>query len=225
MSTKKELQLLLVEDDRPLGEATKAILSQYGFDVIWATDGEIALNHIESKSIDIIILDLGIPRIKGLDLLKYIREKQIDTPVIILTALGSLQDRINGLDAGADDYLIKPFDSDELLARIRALSRRIVIEEAQMICYQDIELNLESLTLKVKDKRVEVAKREFEILKYLLENQGRVLSRDRLGQLVYGWGNDSESNTLEVHVHNLRKKIGSDIIKTVRGVGYIIEKN
>lgn len=224
MQNKKELVILLVEDDRPLGEATKAILSQYGFQIIWATDGEIALNHIEKKPIDMIILDLGIPRIKGLDLLKFIREKEMDTPVIILTALGSLQDRINGLDAGADDYLIKPFDSDELLARIRALSRRSIIEEAQKISYGDIELNLESITVTVKGVRVDVAKREFDILKNLLENQGRVLSRDRLGQLVYGWGSDAESNTLEVHIHNLRKKIGSDIIKTVRGVGYIIEK-
>ena len=224
MDNLPNIKVLLVEDDRPLGEATQMILKQYGYDLLWVTDGELALQAIDKKKFDIIILDLGLPKIAGLDILAYIRKNHISTPVIILTALGTLQDRIKGLEAGADDYLIKPFDVDELIARMRALLRRTTEKADKTIEYKTIMLDLDAHTLLVQNNETPISRREFALLEKLLANQGRVLSREQLSQSLYGWDDDVDSNALEVHIHNIRKKIGDDIIHTVRGVGYLIKK-
>ena len=225
MALSQKIKVLLVEDDIPLGEATELILKQYQYLVEWLQDGETAINKITQSKYDIIILDLGLPKLSGLKVLQSIRSNEINTPVIILTALGSLQDRVNGLDAGADDYLIKPYDVDELIARMRALIRRSSQKENNIIHHKDIMLDISAHRIEKNGQHVETARREFSLLNKLLENRGRVLSRDQLTQSLYGWGDDVDSNALEVHIHNIRKKLGSELIKTIRGVGYMIEKD
>jgi two-component system, OmpR family, response regulator QseB len=225
MKSSKATHIILVEDDQPLGEAIEMILKQYDYRVTWVKDGETALDKIKDHTFDMIILDLGLPRLPGLEVLKNIRANEINTPVIILTALGSLQDRIQGLDAGADDYLIKPFDIDELVARLRALQRRTIDREELIIHHKNITLDISAHLVSIDDQAIILSRREFKLLHKLLENIGRVLSRDQLAQSLYGWGDDVDSNALEVHIHNIRKKLGSDLIRTVRGVGYMIEKN
>ena len=225
MTSSKVTHIILVEDDLPLGEAIEMILKQYDYKVTWVKDGKTAIDKIKDHTYDMIILDLGIPNIPGLEVLKSIRANEINTPVIILTALGSLQDRIKGLDAGADDYLIKPFDIDELVARLRALQRRTIDREETIIHHKNITLDISAHTVAIDNQQIILSRREFKLLHKLLENIGRVLSRDQLAQSLYGWGDDVDSNALEVHIHNIRKKLSSDLIRTVRGVGYMIEKN
>ncbi len=224
MDNPPNVSVLLVEDDRPLGEATQMILKQYGYKILWVTDGAMALDAIADKKFDVIILDLGLPRVSGLDVLTTLRSNNMDVPVILLTALGTLQDRIRGLDAGADDYLIKPFDVDELIARIRALLRRTSEREKKTISYKGIVIDLDRHSVTINGEDVAFSRREFALLEKLLTNQGRVLSRDQMSQSLYGWDDDIDSNALEVHVHNIRKKVSGDIIRTIRGVGYMIEK-
>lgn len=224
MSPNKSANIILVEDDEPLGEAIKLVLKQYDYQVTWVTDGQTALDTILKKDFDIVILDLGLPKVPGLEVLSTMRKHEITTPVIILTALGSLQDRVKGLDAGADDYLIKPFDTDELIARLRALRRRSITQHECVIEYEGIVMDVDAHRVTFQGENVVLSRREFSLLQKLLENIGRVLSRDQLTQSLYGWDDEVDSNALEVHIHNLRKRFGTPLIRTVRGVGYMVEK-
>ena len=173
---------------------------------------------------DCIILDLGLPKMSGLDVLHTMRASNNDTPVLILTAQDGISDRVKGLDAGADDYLVKPFAFAELYARLRALSRRKRGSASETICYKNIKIDTTSHTVELNEQTVVLSRREFSLLIELITNQGRVLSRQHLEQKLYSWKDEVESNTIEVHIHHLRKKFYPDLIKTVRGIGYIVTK-
>ncbi len=218
------MRILLVEDDELLGEAAQAGLNQYGYTVDWLKDGESAKLALRNESFDLVVLDLGLPKLSGLGLLKYVRSSGNSTPVIILTARETIEDRVKGLDCGADDYLTKPFDISELSARIRALIRRSAGRADSTIVYDNIELDPAAHSVYQDGEEVNVPRREFALLQKLLENCGHVLSREQLMQSVYGWEEDVESNALEVHIHNLRKKLNAGFIRTIRGVGYMVEK-
>ncbi|MDF2867208.1 MAG: response regulator [Gammaproteobacteria bacterium] len=218
------MRVLLVEDDELLGDGARAGLLQVGYSVDWLKDGLAAKHALETETFDIIVLDLGLPKLAGLELLRHIRAQGVATPVIILTARESVEDKIKGLDAGADDYISKPFDLDELYARIRALLRRRSNRAQPIIAFANLELDPASHTVKCDNELVSLPRREFALLHKLLENAGQVLSRDQLMQSLYSWDEEVDSNTLEVHIHNLRKKLDADYIRTIRGVGYMVEK-
>lgn len=219
------MRLLLVEDDELLGDAVKAGLTQFGYVVDWVKDGETGRSVLKTESFELIILDLGLPKLSGIGLLQSIRQNKNTTPVIILTARESVEDRIKGLDNGADDYIIKPFDLNELSARIRALTRRSQGRADTALKYRNIVLDAAAHSVTVDEIPINVPRREFALLQKLLENAGQVLSRDKLMQSIYGWDDDVDSNTLEVHIHNLRKKLNANFIRTIRGIGYMVEKN
>lgn len=219
------MRLLLVEDDELLGDAVKTGLTQFGYVVDWLKDGEAARAALRSESFELIILDLGLPKLSGLNLLQSTRQEGNTTPVIILTARESVEDRVKGLDSGADDYLIKPFDLNELSARIRALARRAQGRADAVLQYKNITLDPAAHSVFVDDVQVNVPRREFSLLLKLLEHHGQVLSREQLMQSIYGWDEDVDSNALEVHIHNLRKKLNAHFIRTIRGIGYMAEKN
>lgn len=219
------MRLLLVEDDEFLGDAVKAGLTQFGYIVDWLKDGEAARAAIKSESFELIILDLGLPKLSGLGFLQAIRNDSNTTPVIILTARESVEDRVKGLDSGADDYIIKPFDLNELSARVRALVRRSQGRAEPVLQYRNVTLDPAAHSVYVDNVIVNVPRREFALLQKLLENSGQVLSREQLMQSIYGWDEDVDSNALEVHIHNLRKKLNANFIRTIRGVGYMAEKN
>ena len=218
------MRLLLVEDDEALGDAVKTGLTQFGYIVDWLKDGEAARAALRSESFELIILDLGLPKISGINLLQTLRHEGNITPVIILTARESVESRVKGLDSGADDYIIKPFDLNELSARIRALTRRSQGRADTALQYRNIILDPAAHSVMVDDVLVNVPRREFALLQKLLENNGNVLSREQLMQSIYGWDEDVDSNALEVHIHNLRKKLNANFIRTIRGVGYMAEK-
>jgi len=219
------MRLLLVEDDELLGDAVKTGLSQFDYIVDWLKDGESAKNALKTESFELIILDLGLPKLSGLSLLQTLRNNGNTTPIIILTARDSIESRVKGLDCGADDYIIKPFDLNELSARIRALVRRSQGRADTTIQFRNVILDPAAHSVMVDNVVINVPRREFSLLQKLLENSGQVLSREQLMQSVYGWDEDVDSNTLEVHIHNLRKKLNADYIRTIRGIGYMIEKN
>ena len=218
------MRLLLVEDDPILGNGIEAGLKQAGFTVDWAQDGRSAQLALETSGYELVVLDLGLPRVPGLDLLRQLRARGSDLPVLILTARDTVRDRVTGLEAGADDYLIKPFDLAELIARIRALLRRAHGRSVETIRYRDLVLVPDSLTVTRGKETIMLSGRECAILVDLLEHRGTALSRTRLEENLYGWNEEVESNAVEVHIHNLRKKLGSDLIKTIRGVGYLMPR-
>jgi two-component system response regulator QseB len=223
------MRILLVEDDALIGSGIVAYLKHYGYAVDWLKDGAAALRALQMDEFDVVILDLGLPKKDGLEVLREARrssgkEKKVTTPVLVLTARDTVDDRITGLDSGADDYLTKPFDLEELHARIRALQRRFVNRAEPTIKFGELELNPAAHTITLGGNLVNLPRREFALLQKLLENIGQVVSREVLSQTLYGWEEDVDSNTLEVHIHNLRKKIGLNLIRTVRGVGYIVDK-
>lgn len=218
------MRVLVVEDDLILGDGVQAGLLQAGFGVDWAKtcgEGDLALatGHYEA-----LVLDLGLPDASGLTLLQSVRASKNPLPVLILTARDTLADKVRGLNAGADDYLVKPFELDELTARLRALLRRSHQRTSHVIARHGLELDLSARVVRLNGESVDLPAREFTLLENLLENQGRVLTRAQLEQNLYGWNSEVESNAIEVHVHHLRKKLGSDLIKTIRGVGYMIPK-
>ena len=219
------MRLLLVEDDELLGDAVKTGLTQFGYIVDWLKDGEVARGALKTELFELIILDLGLPKLSGLNLLQTIRHDGNTTPVIILTARESIEDRIKGLDNGADDYIIKPFDLNELNARIRALIRRSQGRADTKLQYRNVVLDPAAHSVTVDHQLINVPRREFSLLQKLLENSGHVLSREQLMQSIYGWDEDVDSNALEVHIHNLRKKLNANYIRTIRGIGYMAEKN
>ena len=216
------MRLLLVEDDKLLGEGIYAGLCQEGYAVDWVRDGEAAESACLREDYDCMVLDIGLPRQSGLDVLDHVRAHGNDTPVLMLTARDTITDRINGLDHGADDYMIKPFDLDELHARIRAVMRRGAGRSSPVLTSGDIELDPVAHTVKKAGELVELTPKCFSILQTLMENKGRVMSRTRLEESLYSWKDEIESNAVEVHIHHLRKKLGSDLIRTIRGVGYIL---
>lgn len=219
------MRILLVEDDELLGDGLRTGLIQYGYVVDWLKDGVAADQALKAESFDIVVLDLGLPKMSGITVLQNLRARGITIPVLILTARESIEDRVKGLDSGADDYLTKPFDLDELCARLRALQRRFSSRAEPLITHGNIILDPAAHTVTMNEQLVNVSRREFALLHKLLENAGKVLSREHLTQTLYGWGEDVDSNALEVHIHNLRKKFGQDFIHTIRGIGYMIDKS
>lgn len=217
------MRVLLIEDDALLGDGIHVGLKQSGFAVDWVRDGRAGQLALETGEYSVVVLDLGLPRLSGTELLKWLRTRGSRVPVLILTARDTVADRVAGLDTGADDYLIKPFDLDELIARLRALLRREGDKTPQMR-HADIELDPIARRVVKAGHPVELSPREFALLYELLANAGRVQSRDQLEQRLYGWGEEVESNSVEVHIHHLRKKLGSDLIRTKRGFGYVIDK-
>ncbi len=218
------MRLLLVEDDPQLGDGLTVGLRQAGFAVDWVKDGMAADLALSSESFDLVVLDLGIPRLPGMELLRRIRGRNQSLPVLILTARDTTADKIAGLDGGADDYLVKPVDLDELAARVRALARRATGRAQPLICHGKLTLDPASHQVHLDGQRLELSIREFALLQALLENTGRVMSRAQLESSIYGWRDEPDSNALEVHIHHLRRKLGSDFIKTLRGVGYVVAK-
>lgn len=218
------MRILLVEDDPLLGDGTRAGLSQSGYTVDWLKDGLSACHAIKSEQFELIVLDIGLPKRSGLQVLQEIRSSGVTTPVLILTASDGVEDRVKGLDSGADDYLTKPFDLDELCARLRALQRRHSARAVSEIVYGSIKLDPAAHAVTVGGTLLHLPRREFALLQKLLENAGCVITRETLTQSLYGWEEDVDSNAIEVHVHNLRKKLGGEFIKTVRGVGYMAIK-
>lgn len=218
------MRVLLVEDDKLLGDAVRSGLKHSGYTVDWVEDGLSAQQAILNEAFDMVVLDLGLPKKSGIEVLKTIRGRSIVTPVLILTAKETIEDRVEGLDAGADDYMVKPFDMDELSARIRALHRRTADRAEPTIKHGSIVLNPAAHTVTLNNEDLTLSRREFALLHKLLSNPGRVISREHLTTTLYGWGDEVDSNALEVHIHNLRKKFGSELIRTIRGVGYMVEK-
>lgn len=215
------MRILIAEDDRLLGEGLKTSLSLAGYAADWVMDGEEALLALKTEHYALLVLDLGLPRRSGLAVLEQLRAKGDALPVLILTARDTPQDRVRGLDAGADDYLIKPFDLDELLARLRALLRRSQGRATPILRYEDLTLDPAAHSVSQDGHPVELSPREFALLHQLLDNVGKVQTRGQLEESLYAWDvGGVESNAVEVHIHHLRKKLSSDLIQTVRGVGY-----
>lgn len=218
------MRVLLAEDDETLGSGLKAGLAQNGFQVDWVRDGIAAEREMLTQAHEVVILDMGLPRQDGLISLKKIRQKKIQTPVIILTAQDAVSYRIEGLDAGADDYLVKPVDLLELAARLRALVRRSHGEIQSTVTVKQVTLNSTARVVTVKSVPVDLSTREFDLLFTFMMHAGHVLTRDQLEKHLYSWGTEVSSNTVEVHIYHLRRKLGNDVIQTVRGVGYVMPK-
>ncbi len=218
------MRVLLVEDDKNLGDGLQAALRQESYAVDWVRDGEEAELALRVEPYDIVVLDLGLPGRSGLDILDAVRARGSDVPVLILTARDTAEDRVLGLDKGADDYMIKPVNTDELCARIRSILRRAHGRAVPKLVHGDIEVDIAGRVVTQGGQQVDLSGKEFAVLHQLLENQGRVLSKRQLEEGIYDWGSELESNAVEVYVHHLRKKLGKDLIRTIRGVGYVIDK-
>ena len=216
------MRILVVEDDPMLGKAIKNALENENNVVDLVTDGESCESALVTASFEIVILDINLPDKSGLEVLKKLRAEKNPIPVLILTARSAILQKIEGLDFGADDYLTKPFDLAELLARIRSLTRRSKGIAEPIFSYDDIKLNPANHSVSKAGEALDLSPKEFAILKMLLENIGKTVSKSRLEDLLYSWDDAIESNTIEVHIHYLRKKIGYNFIKTLRGVGYLI---
>ena len=214
------MRLLLVEDDTMIGEAIREGLKREGFTVDWVHDGESASQVLRTEAFDLLLLDLGLPRKGGLEVLTAARAHGQELPVLIITARDAVSDRVQGLDAGADDYLVKPFDLDELAARIRALLRRKSGRTAPAIEHRGVVLNPARHSVTRDGREVALSPKEFALLQLLMERPGTILSRTRIEERLYGWGEEVESNAVEVHIHGLRRKLGADYVLNVRGVGY-----
>lgn len=221
----RTMRILLAEDDTLLGDGLQAGLRQAGFEVDWARDGIAAEHALAGAPYAALVLDLGLPRRSGEELLARLRAKGARLPVLILTARGGVEDRIRGLDGGADDYLIKPANLQELAARLRALVRRTRGEASPKLRAGDVELDPATREVSLRGVPVTLQPREFALLHELLSNAGRALSREQLEERLYAWGEEIGSNAVEVHVHHLRRKLGPEVIRTVRGVGYLVAKD
>jgi two-component system response regulator QseB len=216
------MRLLLVEDDRMLGAGLQEGLRQKGWAVDWVRDGETAEDALRGEPYDVVLLDLGLPRKGGLEVLAGLRRRGNAVPVLIVTAQEAVPERVAGLDAGADDYLVKPFDLDEVAARVRALQRRSSGRAGPRLELGGLSMDPAAHQVTLDGEPVQLSAREFALLQALLERPGRPLSRAQLEERLYGWGEEVESNAVEVHVHALRKKLGARWIRTLRGVGYVI---
>lgn len=216
------MRLLLVEDDSLLASGLVSALGRAGYSVDHVTDGAQAIQAFVTNEFDLVILDLGLPKIDGYDVLDQIRKQGVVVPVLILSARDALKDRIRGLDTGADDYLTKPFELEELFARMRALERRSGGSAVNVLEIGHLKLDLSGHMVTWKNKPIELQRREFMLVKKLVENPQKIFNRTQLEESLYGWGEGVESNAIDVYVHNIRKKIIPEIIKTVRGIGYRI---
>jgi DNA-binding response OmpR family regulator len=216
------MRILLAEDDALLGSGLRAGLDQRGFQVDWVRDGVAAERELVSAQHQAAVLDLGLPRQDGLAVLKAVRARGIDTPVLVLTARDAVAQRIEGLYLGADDYVVKPVDLDELAARLHALVRRAHGKPQTTLQLRDVVMDASARQVSRAGEAISLSTREFDLLQALLLNAGRVLSREQLEQHLYRWGHEVESNTIEVHIHHLRRKMGLGLIDTVRGVGYVV---
>ncbi|HKU71555.1 MAG TPA: response regulator [Burkholderiales bacterium] len=219
------MRVLVVEDDPLLGDGIKAGLAQSGFSVDWVKDGVAGELALKTASHAALVLDLGLPRLSGLDLLRRMRAGGSKTPVLIVTARDAVEDRIKGLDSGADDYVVKPFDLHELAARLRALIRRSAGEAAPLLRVAEVVLEPAVRRVEFKGRRVELPAREYALLHALMLGAGRVLTREQLAERLYAWGEEVESNAIDVHVHHLRRKLAPSLIRTVRGVGYLMPRH
>jgi len=218
------MRILLAEDDPTLGDGLTVGLRQDGYAVDWVKDGIAADLALKTESFDLLVLDLGLPRLTGMEVLARLRGRGQTLPVLILTARDATGDKIAGLDSGADDYVVKPIDLDELAARVRALARRSAGRANPVLQHGEIELDPAAHQVTLGGVPVELAAREFSLLQLLIQNAGRVMTRSQLEASLYGWRDEPDSNALEVHIHHLRKKLGADLIKTLRGVGYVMAK-
>ncbi|HEV7803389.1 MAG TPA: response regulator transcription factor [Burkholderiales bacterium] len=216
------MRVLLVEDDPMIGASVQKGLRQDGFSVDWVRDGGTAEAALAAHTYDVMLLDLGLPGKKGIEVLKSLRRAGNEVPVLIVTARDAVTDRVAGLDNGADDYIVKPFDLDELAARIRAVLRRRAGRADPVIRVGDVTLDPASHRVTQRGKDVSLSARELALLEALLDRRGAILSRGQLEERIYGWGEEVESNAVEVYVHALRRKLGADFVKTVRGVGYVV---
>ena len=219
------MQVLLVEDDALLGEGIVHALKQAGFAVNWIDSGRHALSEIKANAPDILLLDLGLPDVDGLSLLKTIRALPSSMPILILTARDSVESKVAGLDGGADDYLTKPFAREELLARLRVLERRLSTSASVDIQIDALRLFNDQHRVTLNESELTLSRREYMLLKALMENAGVIQTKERLEGQLYSWGEEVSSNAIEVHIHNLRKKLPQDFIRTVRGVGYRVDKS
>jgi two-component system OmpR family response regulator/two-component system response regulator QseB len=218
------MRILVVEDDPLLGRGVQAGLEQAGFAADWVRDGVAAGCALDAGDYAALVLDLGLPRLEGLELLRRRRARGDRTPVLILSARDAIEDRVQGLDAGADDYLAKPFRVEELAARLRALVRRAHGEAAPVLNVAGLTLDPGARTVSWQGRQVELPAREFDVLHELMLNAGRVLSREQLQGRVYRWGEEVESNAIDVHVYHLRRKLTPELIRTIRGVGYLLAR-
>lgn len=219
------MRILLVEDDPMIGEALCVALRDAAYAVDWVQDGEMALRTIGNQEHQAVLLDLGLPKRDGLEILKKIRSNGDTLPVIILTARDGIEDRVKGLDFGADDYLVKPFDMNELLARLRATLRRQGGQASALLSNGALSLNPSTREAAIGDKACLLSAREFSLLQALLLRPGAILTRAQLEESIYGWNEEVESNAIDFLIHGLRKKLGSDAIKNVRGAGWMVAKN
>lgn len=218
------MRILLIEDDRMIGESLLHALKSSGYAVDWARDGDMGEESLKTASYNLVLLDLGLPKQSGLDVLKSMRAGGNKTPVLILTARDRVADRVSGLDLGADDYLIKPFALEELEARIRVLLRRNAGLAEAIIRARDASLNMLTKELTYAGKTLVLSAREYALMLALMEIPGKVLSRADLEERLYGWNEEVSSNAVEVQIHNLRKKLGPDLIHNIRGIGYMVTK-
>ncbi|MDE2161381.1 MAG: response regulator transcription factor [Burkholderiales bacterium] len=216
------MRILLVEDDEMIGDSLRLTLRRQGYAADWVRDGRAADAALASERFDAVLLDLGLPQRSGIEVLRALRARRDATPVIVLTARDTLADKVAGLDAGADDYLVKPFELDELLARLRALGRRAAGRVETAIQVGDLRLDPATREVSRAGRAVALSAREFAVLQALVERPGAVLSRAQLEDRLYGWGEELESNAISVYVHQLRRKLGDDLIHTQRGVGYYV---
>lgn len=218
------MRLLYVEDDPQLGRATSEGLKEV-FAVDWFTTVDDAEEALRQVAYDLLLLDINLPGRNGLDFLRQQRGKGMALPVLLLTARDTVPQRVQGLEAGADDYLVKPYDFDELLARLRALVRRRARPYRDQVRYRDLTVDFNGHRVARDDIPLDLTQREFEVLRILLEEQGRCLSKDQIAEKMYGWDDEVESNTIEVYVSALRRKLGKEYIRTIRGLGYLMEKS
>lgn len=218
------MRILLAEDDQLLGSGLQAGLRQAGFQLDWVRDGQAAQKQIDEAEYDAVVLDLGLPVQDGLDVLRQARRRGKTLPVLVLTARDAVAQRIQGLDAGADDYVVKPVDLSELSARLRALVRRAHGQPVPVLHFAGIELCPATRTVTCRGEAVELSAREFDLLHALMLHPTRVLTRAQLERQLYSWAREIESNAVEVHIHHLRRKLGLGIIQTVRGVGYALAR-
>ncbi|MEO7159721.1 MAG: response regulator [Polaromonas sp.] len=218
------MRLLLVEDDAMIGEAVLQVLRAEHYAVDWVRDGAMADAALRSEQYDLVLLDLGLPRRDGLEVLRALRARRNPVPVLVATARDGVAERIAGLDAGADDYLVKPYDIDELLARIRALLRRSAGRGEPVFEHKGVSLNPATREATVHGQPVSLSAREWAVLEPLLARPGMVLSRVQLEEKLFSWKDDVSSNAVEVYIHGVRKKLGNEFIQTVRGLGYVVPK-
>jgi two-component system OmpR family response regulator len=218
------MRILLVEDDPQIGSAIASALDDAGMAADWVTDGVSALASVEAGAFELVLLDIGLPRKDGLSVLKQIRQTRNTIPVIMITARDAVEDRIAGLDLGADDYLVKPFLVDELMARVRAVARRHAGRAEPLLSNGDISIDPVSKQVMYNDEEIALTGKEYRLLHSLLSTPGRIFSREELEEKVYSWDEEVSSNAVEVLIHSLRKKIAKDAIKNVRGLGWMVPK-